>query len=329
MRAEQLWDSVGTVFSRLARSMLFRPGRALAFFAIAAAVAILSVMLLQDMPRVDDFYMFAVSVVLIVGAVIRFIIEPRLPAWTLHIGVVVGVALFSVPAAIGVQYHFPLATLYIWVGIFSALYFRPVVVASHLSVAGVAYMTVLVLSPHVDDPVANWLAVFGTAAVSAAVVLALVNILRNDARQDPLTGLANRRSWEERLEEEMGRARRSGTALSVAMMDIDGFKSVNDLEGHAAGDRLLCELTAVWLSIIRDGSDFLARVGGDEFGLLLPGLDAVDLSLVVIRLREVTRHGVSCSIGVVSWNGSDSGGELLHKADMAMYQAKSENRGDR
>ncbi len=90
------------------------------------------------------------------------------------------------------------------------------------------------------------------------------------ARTDVLTGLANRRGWQELLRREIARARRNDTPLSVALVDLDRFKDYNDGNGHAAGDRLLKEAASRWAAQIRE-VDLIARHGGEEFAVLLPG----------------------------------------------------------
>lgn len=266
--------------------------------------------------------MLIVAAVLVAGLSIRLLVGARLPWWCLHVDVAVGTVLVSVLAAVGADQRIPLATLYVWVAIFAALYFRPIAVVSHVGAAGLLYGAVLAISPKVHNPAASWLAIFGTATVAGAVVCGLVTLLRQDARQDSLTGLANRRCWDERLVEEMERARRSGAVLSVAIIDLDDFKAVNDLYGHQMGDRLLCDLALAWEGAIRGGGDFLARLGGDEFGLLVSGFEASAIHHLVDRLAQVTPRGVAYSIGVASWEGGESGGELLRRADQEMYIAK-------
>jgi len=193
---------------------------------------------------------------------------------------------------------------------------------SHIASAGAAYAIVLGVGANVEKPVVAWLSIFGTASVAAVVVAALVNVLRRTSREDPLTGLSNRRSWDERVDEELERARRTKTTLSLAMMDIDNFKAVNDREGHQAGDRLLCHFADGWRDTIRAGGDFVARLGGDEFGLLATGSNDADIQRVVARLREISPDGVSCSIGAVTWDGSETAADLFRRADEAMYQSK-------
>ena len=153
--------------------------------------------------------------------------------------------------------------------------------------------------------------------------LRLVTELQSDSRQDHLTGLGNRRAWDERLDEELSRSRRSRAPLSIALLDLDGFKSVNDQGGHQAGDRVLKEFADSWLRIVREGGDFVARLGGDEFGLLAPGSHSGGVKLMAVRHGRWESVGIPYSIGVATWNGSESADRLMHRADMSMYQSKA------
>src|SRR5262249_5243243 len=107
------------------------------------------------------------------------------------------------------------------------------------------------------------------------------------ARSDALTGLPNRRALDERLPLEIMRARRAGSDLCVAIIDIDHFKSYNDAHGHLAGDELLRECAAAWDATLR-GEDLLVRFGGEEFLVMLPGITIEQAEKVVERLREAT-----------------------------------------
>lgn len=154
----------------------------------------------------------------------------------------------------------------------------------------------------------------------------LLDRLRDLARTDPLTGLPNRRVWEERVELERDRAQRHGRPLCVAMVDLDRFKDFNDTHGHQAGDRLLREVTAAWRSTLRT-SDELCRVGGDEFAVLLPDCSLDRAAEVVDRLRGATTRGHGCSAGVVEWRVGDDAGTLMQRADEALYASKAAGRG--
>lgn len=157
----------------------------------------------------------------------------------------------------------------------------------------------------------------------------LLERLRDLARTDPLTGLANRRLWDERVAVELVRAQRYGRPLCVAAIDLDRFKPYNDAHGHQAGDVLLREATAAWQGALR-GADLLSRWGGDEFALLLPDCDLDCAEGIVSRLQEVTpggEEGVGCSAGLVRWEVGESAEQVVARADAALYAAKADGRG--
>jgi diguanylate cyclase (GGDEF)-like protein len=156
--------------------------------------------------------------------------------------------------------------------------------------------------------------------------LRLVTELQYDIRRDHLTGLDNRRSWDERLDDELKRSQRSGAPLSVALLDLDGFKAINDRRGHLAGDQLLREFSDSWRRIVRLGGDFVARLGGDEFGLLAPGTHVGGVRRMAVRHARLEPDGIPYSIGVATWDGTESAGQLMHRADMSMYQCKAGRR---
>jgi len=153
----------------------------------------------------------------------------------------------------------------------------------------------------------------------------LVEKLEVLALTDEVTGLQNRRAWEESLVRELARAHREGHPISVALIDLDGFKEYNDELGHPAGDQLLNAAARAWLSQLR-ASDVLARYGGDEFGLLFPAWPIETAAAVVERLRGVTPDGQTCSAGLALWDGSETAEELVLRADHALYAAKTAGR---
>jgi diguanylate cyclase (GGDEF)-like protein/PAS domain S-box-containing protein len=141
------------------------------------------------------------------------------------------------------------------------------------------------------------------------------------ARIDALTALPNRRHWDEELGRELARARRHGSPLCVALLDLDHFKLYNDTHGHREGDRLLRVCAASWRMAVR-GSDFLARYGGEEFAVLLPDCDLEGAMEVIERLRENTPEVQTVSAGVAQWNGYEVAAALIDRADLALYEAK-------
>jgi diguanylate cyclase (GGDEF)-like protein/PAS domain S-box-containing protein len=157
----------------------------------------------------------------------------------------------------------------------------------------------------------------------------LLEQVRELARTDPLTGLANRRLWDERVSVELARAQRYERPLSVAAIDLDYFKPYNDNFGHQAGDALLREATAAWGGALRV-ADLLSRWGGDEFALLLPDCDLECAERIVSRLQDLTpggEEGVGCSAGLVRWVAGESAESVVARADAALYAAKADGRG--
>ncbi len=152
---------------------------------------------------------------------------------------------------------------------------------------------------------------------------------RNQAATDPLTGLGNHRSFQNRLREEVTKAQEGGSSVGLIIIDIDGFKDVNDSLGHLAGDQVLRDLARQLTEVTRDDNTF--RYGGDEIAVLLPGAVCADAIAVADRLRtSVTRlaaangQPLTASLGVACFpETASTPDELVYRADMAMYWAKS------
>jgi diguanylate cyclase (GGDEF)-like protein len=173
-------------------------------------------------------------------------------------------------------------------------------------------------------------------AATALQNLGLLEKVSHMAWHDVLTGLPNRRLFEDRVEQELVRSRRVGEAVCMFFVDLDRFKAVNDTLGHAGGDELLQQVAQRLVDTVRQ-QDTVARVGGDEFAILLPGLSeqaAVDqlaqrsleaLSMPFSVFGEEVSTSASIGIAVAPEHG-DSYDELLSRADEAMYRAKGRGR---
>lgn len=145
--------------------------------------------------------------------------------------------------------------------------------------------------------------------------------LADEAQTDALTGLPNRRAWEVHLD----RAVAEHHQWAIAMLDFDHFKEYNDTFGHPAGDRLLKETAAGWRDRLRSG-DIIARLGGEEFGLLLLDCDPGSAEEVTERLRCHVPRGRTCSAGIAHRRPGETPEQVTVRADQALYQAKAAGR---
>jgi diguanylate cyclase (GGDEF)-like protein len=141
------------------------------------------------------------------------------------------------------------------------------------------------------------------------------------SRTDVLTGLPNRRAWDQELARELARASRQYKQICVALMDLDHLKLYNDSKGHRAGDSLLIDAGAAWRKSLRI-SDLLARIGGDEFAVLMPECRLEDAERVIERMCAATPNDQSCSAGIACWDGRETGAALVSRADVALYAVK-------
>jgi diguanylate cyclase (GGDEF)-like protein/putative nucleotidyltransferase with HDIG domain len=279
-----------------------------------------------------------VSIALVAGVALVLLAD-RVPAGT--------VQLFLVAASvlIGLAVHFDgrgssvYGLYFVWVGLM-AFYFLDrwqalLQIAFLGAVFGITLTTVEAVVPE-----QRWLMTVGTALAGGLVVSymrermgRLVTQLTDAARTDPLTGLLNRRALEELFEHELERSRRGDRPMAVIVGDLDGFKAVNDRQGHQAGDLALCKL-AEELDRWKRRIDRAARVGGEEFALLLPETDERGAFLVAERLRRATQRTfaeepvpITISFGVAAYPDHGNDAEvLLRNADHALYAAKDMGR---
>lgn len=155
---------------------------------------------------------------------------------------------------------------------------------------------------------------------------------RREALTDPLTGLAARRLVESRLAEECARSRRNGQELTLALIDVDQFKAINDERGHLVGDEVLALIASALAAEARE-TDLAGRLGGDEFVLILPGTSAEQVEAALGRVRQRLAAAetpgdapLSFSAGLASSSSLD-GHEMLRRADVALHEAKRGGRG--
>lgn len=175
-------------------------------------------------------------------------------------------------------------------------------------------------------------------AAIAIINARLHEAVSRQALSDTLTGLPNRRALDRYIDHQVSRTNRTGRPFAVLMMDLDGFKNVNDTWGHSIGDRVLHDIAAFLLSVSR-ASDFLARYGGDELCMLLPDTNAVSAVQVAENIGQrlagyacFLPDGSACRLGIsggiaIYPTHARTGADLLRSADEALYRAKKHARG--
>lgn len=205
-------------------------------------------------------------------------------------------------------------------------------------ILGLGYASAYPLTPQEQSIIRSLLAVMVMVVGSSKALSRSLKKLTYYAEHDPLTGLHNRRYFEHLLKYEIDRSSRHGHQLTLLSIDLDNFKSINDINGHLAGDQVLSELAQILSHKARKG-DIISRIGGDEFVILLPETDLESGNIVANAFRQkiaehefhISQHdeplNVSISIGQSNFPlDGQSFQELLNKADIALYQAKTSGR---
>jgi diguanylate cyclase (GGDEF)-like protein len=286
----------------------------------------------------DPSFAIAPAVVALVLVGLLLTLGPRLPRWALAplgpLGVgLIAYALATTPGA-GDG-----AVLYMWPVLWTTFFFGRRGAVAIVVCIGAAHLLTLLALPAVSSFPARWVDVMVSVSVVATVTLMLVD--RNDqlltrlageARTDELTGLLNRRGFDERARLELARARRDGQSIALVMFDLDHFKQINDEWGHEVGDRVLAHVGAVLTDASRD-IDVVSRFGGEEFLVLLPGSDSIDAESFSHRVRralvDADRSGlppVHVSAGAHATTAPGDVEVLVRRVDMALYEAKRTGR---
>jgi diguanylate cyclase (GGDEF)-like protein len=272
----------------------------------------------------------------IVGVILA--VGPRLPRWALASFAPIGVALLGYAVA-SVPGAGDGAVLYMWPVLWTVFFFGLPGAIWIVACIGLAHGVVLLSLAPADGYFDRWVDVMASVSIVAALVQVLTRRndqlqarLASEARTDKLTGLLNRRGFEERASVELAHARREARSVAIALFDIDHFKHVNDEWGHATGDRVLTRVGAILTSRSRD-VDVVARFGGEEFVALLPGSDSANADLFTERIRLALAAAdpsglpaVRVSAGVAAAAGPSDLEALLHRADAALYTAKRSGR---
>ncbi|WP_346619205.1 GGDEF domain-containing protein [Blastococcus montanus] len=268
--------------------------------------------------------LFVISLLALAGAAVAARWGPRWPRNAFH--PVVDAATLLICAAVLVSPDpvtaLAAATLVVFVVVDAALFFSGPQGFGHMLVAGTGITVSLLVTGGIAPPTAVGL---NLVLLGLGVVIRRLVIRASGASRDPLTGLRNRRGFDEAMGELMSEAARTREPLSAVLLDVDHFKSVNDTYGHEAGDRVLCQVADVWRAALPAGA-VLARHGGDEFSVLLPGTPGAD-ALDLVRRACALHPGISLSCGVAEHGFGESASQLMRSADRALYEAKVRGRG--
>lgn len=212
---------------------------------------------------------------------------------------------------------------YLWVGIYAGQFFEQRAVRVQCATIVVASGVALKLSGLPGMGTA-WVLIAGSSVLAGEVLARVNSRLRTQLTTDPLTGLLNRQGFADAAERVRALAERHAEPVSLALIDLDEFKRVNDLQGHAAGDALLADLGRAWRAELR-GSEVLARFGGDEFALAMAGAARGGAEEALDRMRLAS--AAAWSAGVVEWERGEPLDRALARADAELYRAKRARRG--
>jgi diguanylate cyclase (GGDEF)-like protein len=282
----------------------------------------------------------AVGIAAAVAALLLWLAAGRIPAWVLSVVCALGTLLVSVDLYVsGVAQGGPATdngVFYVWVALYAAYFLPHRAALLQLTLVAAAYLAVLLVVAEPAAVATRWVQTIGTLAVGVVLVQLLrervselVARLTDAARTDPLTGLHNRRGFEELMEVEVERAQRTGRPLSVLLGDLDNFKQVNDHHGHAGGDSALVRVGEI-LEYHRRRTDAVARTGGEEFAVVLPETDRNAAYAIAERIRARVEGAfahkhvqLTMSIGVATFPlQAPTARMLVTAADQALYAAK-------
>jgi len=211
------------------------------------------------------------------------------------------------------------ALAYPWTALYAALFLNRREAYANVGLTGIGFALGIIASGR-PGLIGAWILVTITVLGVTITTSGLVAAMRRLSETDPLTRVVNRAGFRRQAHQVFASAARRGQPVALVLCDIDGLKQVNDAKGHAAGDALITDVVNGWRGVLR-GEDVLARIGGDEFAVLLPDTSPSGALAAVERLRKGTDNAFSA--GVASWTPGMSLDALLAGADAEMYACKS------
>jgi diguanylate cyclase (GGDEF)-like protein len=309
-------------------------------YLVAGIVAAVSIAV-PDPGNRNDSVLAALAVASTLVGSAFFVVYRRTPMWGFYLGAAGGSLLIAGATAGGSEgAEGGYAVFYVWVVLLAFLFFRFPAAALLTAFAAASYAAVLIArdAEFAFNYILGLVAVLGSAGAVVGLLRGRLERLNTDlaseASTDALTGVANRRGFDQRFEFELARAARTGRTLSLIVCDLDRFKAVNDQLGHEMGDEALRRGAARIAASVRS-IDAVSRIGGEEFAVLLPEASRMEAYVVAERIRkglldEFSDHPVnltaSCGVATQEREDGFDGRRLLRAADGAMYRAKRAGR---
>ena len=304
----------------------------------AGVALILIVVALLPQPEGQSGVRFVLPVACVLFALLLHLGAERVGPVTLQLAATCGTAVVSVHVMLSADGP-SLAgeMLYGWLALYAAYFFTLRQAAAQLVLMSAVYLAVLIASLPGEDVVGSWITFVGVIFPAAALVREVragvgrrVRSLSEAARTDPLTQLKNRFALEQEIGEEVDRTVRRAEHLSIVVGDLDHFKAVNDELGHRAGDEALVRVARM-LQGHRRAGDSIARTGGEEFTIVLPGAAEHEAYLIAERMRmAIAQHfaddpvPLTLSLGVATYpEHGRSADAVIEAADQALYAAKA------
>jgi diguanylate cyclase (GGDEF)-like protein/putative nucleotidyltransferase with HDIG domain len=301
-------------------------------FAAGATLSALT-MILPHPARANQLGLLVIVASAYLTAVILYTRATTLPAWVLQTTLAWGSTLITGVAYFSGEVPSPLVFFYLWVFLYASYFFSHRQTAVQILYVGLAYGVLLATTAPASAIPTWWLVGAMVIMVMRSRVELLIVRLYDAARTDALTKLTNRRGFREQLDLELERARRHGSEMTLLLGDLDDFKDVNDLRGHHVGD-LALQRTARLLSEDKRLTDTAARVGGEEFALILPDTGHEEAFALAEHLRIDLREAfakdptpLTISFGLSIYpEHAETAASLIHAADQALYTAKESGR---
>ena len=296
------------------------PVRVLSMVGIAGGLSCLLAATFPPHPDTPVGVFRVLGAITLVASLAAWVAADRVRPWMLQAAAVagtIGISLTISQMVTGVGIVVT-ACAYLWIAIYAGFFFSRSAARVHMGLIASGFGVALLVADHGVPPVA-WVFMTTSLVVAGEVVGRQSDRLRHEAHTDPLTGLLNRKGLAPAAQKVFSLADRTGIPLTLAIVDLDHFKEINDHQGHAAGDRMLVELTRIWSSEL-EPSVLFARLGGDEFLVVLVGSNEQDSTRLFERLRFVSPTPWSAGI-VTRWRG-EGFSDCLGRADAELYEAK-------